>query len=173
MSQGTIDEFAGYARQQGVLPTLGAIGGFNQPHRGGRFHRVQAIPGFTRDIMSIDDRFQYGMKLADQFSTHPTPSSPISRPTARPEYTSVEAFRRLNVRLGLHQLDAELDDLDVDETRVIEIMQRLSPNEQRELGYNKQRLEFLRSALNQSEMQQALRGLTSVPDTIRQFLLGS
>ena len=168
----TVDKFAGYARQRGFLASAGTLGGFTQPHRSGGFHRARDTPPFSGDIRSIDDRFNYGMRLADEFSTHPRPSSPIVRPDPGSQYTSGDVFRRLDTRMGLHRLDAELDDFNVDEPLVIEIMQGLSADEQRELGSNQLRLDELRSALNDSEMRRALSGLSNVPRYVRASLLG-
>lgn len=169
-SQTTLTEFEGYARQRGFLPWLAGVSGFTQPHRTGGFHREGAVPGFTGDIMSPNDRFRYGMRLADQFSTHPAPASPVARPAPGADYTSGARFRALDVRHNLHTLDAELDDFDVDEEVVIRIMQRLTPDEQRELGFNRQRLDFMRNALNADEMRRALAGRTHIPQDVRTYL---
>jgi len=169
-SSKTVDQFGRYARQKGFLATAGSLSGFTQPHRRGRFHHAQDTPAFSGDIRSIDDRFAYGMRLADQFSTHPGPAGPIQRPFVGEQYTSGDAFRRLDMRRGLHQLDAELDDFNVDEEAVIRLMQGLSVEEQEELGFNDQRLVFLRDALDAEEMERALRNLSHVPAAVRRAL---
>jgi hypothetical protein len=111
------------------------------------------------------------MNLADLFSTHPAPASPIPRPAAGQQYASGDAFRRLDTRMGLHRLDAELDDFDVNEDRVIVIMQSLSADEQLELGYNRPRLDFMRNALDGDEMRRALAGRSQIPADVRNYLL--
>jgi hypothetical protein len=167
----TVDQFSNYASQRGFLATAGSLAGFTQPHRGGAFHRVQDTPAFTGNIRSIEDRFDYGMHLATLFSTHPAPPGRVARPPAGASYTSGAEIARLDTRMGLHRLDAELDDFNVDEERVITIMQGLSADEQRELGYNVQRLTFLRSALDRGELTRALQGLASVTSEVRRALL--
>ncbi|MEM9885314.1 MAG: DUF4157 domain-containing protein [Bacteroidota bacterium] len=166
MSQETIDEFAGYARQEGALAWAGKQAGFAAPHRRGRFHRQMDMPAFSGDIMDIDDRFDYGMRLADDFSTHPSPSSPVQRPEAREAYRSGSAFDRLDNQIGLHRLDAELDDFNVDEERVIDIIQNLTSSEQRQLGNNNQRLEFIANALSEAEFSQAISGKERIPSWV-------
>jgi hypothetical protein len=167
----TVDEFAGYAKQKGALATAGGFLGFAKPQRGGSHHRVKDIPPFTGDIRSVDERFDYGISLADEFSTLP-PSGRIPRPPAGAGYESGAEFRRLDTRIGLHRLDAELDDFDVDEAAVITCMQALTADEQRELGYNRQRLRFIVSALDTDEIDRALKGLDAVPADVRAFLRG-
>ncbi|MFZ4507400.1 MAG: DUF4157 domain-containing protein [Fimbriimonas sp.] len=165
----TVDRFAGYAAQRGVLATLGGIAGQTAPQRGGQYHRVLSTPAFAGNIRSVDDRFDYGISLADRFSTHPA-TGRVSRPAVGPTYTSGAEFTRQDTRIHLHELDAELDDTNVDEQAVIRIMQTLTVDEQQELGYNILRLDFMRNALNSEEMARALHGLTSIPASVRSRL---
>lgn len=175
MGQTTINDFGSVARGESglayaasLIPSLRVT----RPHRDGIYHRgIREIEPFSGDIMSIDDRFRYGMRLADLFSTHPTPTTPVVRPPVEDSYASGDMFRRLDTRMRLHRLDAVLNNFDVDESQVIEIIQSLSGPEQRELGYNRYRLDQLKNALNSSEMQQALAGRTEIPQTIRDYLL--
>lgn len=166
----TIDKFGNYARQKGFLATTGSWAGFSQPQRAGKYHRQLDTPPFKGNIRDVDARYAYGMQLADIFSKHPSSKSTSPRPTAGTQYTSGTEFSKLNTRMGLHRLDAELDDMNVDEDRVIELMQALSPDEQRELGFNIQRLRFIRDALNAGEMRKALNGLIYVAPDTRAFL---
>jgi hypothetical protein len=170
MSPATITRFESYAKQKGFLATAGGYAGFTHPQRSGSFHRSVAMPVFTGNIRNIDDRFNYGMQIADTYSTHPAPSVPITRPAADPNYILGAAFTSLNNRINLHRLDAELDDFNVNEANVISITQSLTTDEQRELGFNRRRLDFMKSALDSTEMQQALNGKTSIDATTINYL---
>lgn len=129
-SSATMRQFGDYAAQRGFMPWLGRVSGFAAPQRGGRYHSVQNLPPFRGNIASIDDRFDYGMQLADTFSTLP-PSGHVARPAAGERYLDGSQFRAVDRKVDLHGLDAELDDINVDEDRVIALVQGLSDEEQR------------------------------------------
>lgn len=169
MSKATIKDFEGYAK--GTHPS--AVAGstvFGYPQTKGRHHRYLKMPWFTGNIMNVDDRFQYGMKLANYYSKHPGHKGKPTRPAAGAAYTSGTAFTKHNNRIGLHRLDAELDDFDVTESKVITLMKALSPDEQKLMGDNIKRLEFITDSLSSSELESAIRHMPHLPATVKKWL---
>lgn len=179
-----VDEFGTYARQEGVQATVGSWLGLTRPQptvdswlglagprRSRNYHRQDPMPAFSGDIRSIDDRFRYGMSLADQFSTHPRSPRSFSRPAAGAAYASGSQFRQLDTMRGMHRLEAELDNADVNESAIILIMRGLSQEEQAQLGWNRQRLDFIKAALNRTEISLALSSMLYVLPSVRHYLL--
>jgi hypothetical protein len=171
MQDGTVEEFRGFATQDNLMAQAGGLIGLDRPHRDGQWHNRSAQPAFSGDLMSVDDRWSYGMDLADQYSSHPTGGARPDRPAAGADYQDGTNFNNLNDRMGLHRLDAELDDFNVDEDRVVEIMQTLTREEQQDLGLNRQRLTFMANALDEDEMNRALRGRNWIPTSTQRWLL--
>jgi hypothetical protein len=136
VSPSTISQLEGIARQQGFAG-LGAwiTGGANVP--AGPHNNGGSMPGFGGgSILSVDDRWTYGMQVGNQFTPGGTGYDPArhSRPAAGSGYTSGAELNAVNVRPNLHMLDAVLDSpADSDPARILSLLRALTPHEQGEL----------------------------------------
>ncbi|MEM9490746.1 MAG: hypothetical protein AAGC55_16480, partial [Myxococcota bacterium] len=136
VSPSTIAQLESVARQQGFAG-IGAwiTGGGNVP--AGPHHSAGSMPSFGgNDIQNIDDRWEYGMQLGDQFTPGGSGYNPAthSRPAPGAGYTSGAELNAVNVRPNLHMLDAVLDSpADSDPARILTLLRALTPHEQGEL----------------------------------------
>jgi hypothetical protein len=143
------------SRQAGQL----AIGG---KVKAGPYNKGGEVPLFTGDITKPEDRWKYGMKLAETFSTLPSPGPPGSMPTPGTEYSSGAAYKRLNVRPNLHMIDAMLNDANVPEKAVVKHLKGLTPSEQGELRSNAWRIKRLTGALSYAELKDGIQHLRTL-----------
>ena len=100
-------------------------------------NRAGDMPKFGGgSILSVDDRWTYGMQVGNQFTPGGTGYNPAthSRPAPPSSYTSGTELRNVNVRPNLHMLDAVLDvPVDADSARILALLRALTPQEQDEL----------------------------------------
>ncbi|HUG21591.1 hypothetical protein, partial [Piscinibacter sp.] len=125
----------------------------------GPFNKRADVPPFTGDINKPEDRWEYGMMLAEQFSTVKVKGTAGSMPTPGEAYSSGAQFAALNVREHLHKVDAMLNDSDIPEDDVVAELKLLSPSEQRELMSDSWRVSRLTNALSYAEMKDVVENL--------------
>jgi hypothetical protein len=136
VSAGTVKKLEKIAKMEGLAWAGAKVTGGDKvtpgPHsKGGK------VPGFASgdNIKSIDDRWNYGMVLGDQFtpggtgysrSTHP-------RPAASADYVSGTELGKVDTRHNLHMIEGMLDSPKAaDPTRLASLVRKLTPAEQRE-----------------------------------------
>ncbi len=168
--------FESYAKKGGSAWIGIMLGLADDSVKGGTWHYQGVVPAFKGDIRNVEDRYKYGMRLADQYSTHlPGNGAGFSLPRAvGAGYRDGSTYKSLNKYRGLHRLDAELDDLyvdDEDEARIIRILQKLNIGEQQQLGANEDRLLLLLDHLDSAQRAQALLGLEAVSKEVRATLM--
>lgn len=78
----------------------------------GPFNNAGRVPGFDQpDMQNVDDRWKYGMKLANQFTPGGSGYDPSvdTRPSVSPGYSDGREFAKVDTRQHLHELDAWLN----------------------------------------------------------------
>ncbi len=136
VSPNTIAQLENIARQRGFAG-FGAwlTNGAHVP--AGPHNNEGDMPEFGgSDIQDIDDRWEYGMQVGDQFTPGGSGYDPARdrRPAASGGYVSGAELSAVNVRHNLHMLDAVLDSpQDADPARIVTLLQALTPAEQAEL----------------------------------------
>jgi hypothetical protein len=125
----------------------------------GPFNNGADVPPFTGDINKPEDRWKYGMMLAEQFSTVNVEGSVGSMPAPGEAYTSGAQFEALNVRPHLHQVDAMLNDTNVPDAELVAELKLLTPSEQRELMSDTGRAKRLGAVLGFAEMLDVVENL--------------
>lgn len=156
-------------RDLGPLETIGSRVTGKGSVRPTGYSKGGPIPPFRGRISEPRDRWTYGMQLAKKFSKLPVPSSG-GMPSVGEDYQSGEQFSKHDDRRGLHRLDAELDNMFVDEKKLVKVCTSLSPREQEELGFNRRRIDLLKSALSRSEMVKAFGSATHLTSKTRTLL---
>ena len=125
----------------------------------GPYNRGADVPPFTGDINKPEDRWNYGMMLAEQFSTINVEGSVGTMPTPGEAYSSGSQFAALNVRPHLHKVDAMLNDANVPDADIVAELKLMTPSEQRELMSDTGRAKRLGAVLNYAEMLDVVENL--------------
>jgi hypothetical protein len=123
------------------------------------------------DIRKPEDRWRYGMALAETVSTLPGYGKADAMPAVGSAYSTATQFDRLNVRPNLHMIDARLNDTDIPEAEVVSYLKRLTTPEQRELHENAWRVQRLGGALSYAEMVDGIADLAHVMLNFKMLLL--
>ena len=91
------------------------------------------VPYFTGDLLKPEDRWQYGMKLAGQFSTLSPGKVAAGPPSVSADYLSGVELGKVNTRPHVHMLDAMIDsDLtNAEHITAVELLKTFTVDEQR------------------------------------------
>jgi hypothetical protein len=91
------------------------------------------VPYFTGDLLKPEDRWQYGMKLAGQFSTLSPGTVPAGPPPVSADYKSGVELGKVNTRPHVHMLEAMIDaDLtNAEHVAAVALLKTFSYEEQR------------------------------------------
>ncbi len=91
------------------------------------------VPYFTGDLLKPEDRWQYGMKLAGQFSTLSPGTVGSAPPSVSADYLSGAELAKVNTRPNVHILEAMIDaDLtNAEHTAAVALLKRFNYEEQR------------------------------------------
>ena len=101
--------------------------------------REGPVPFFKGDLLSVEDRWKYGMKLADRFSTMWPGIVAKTPPSVSAGYTSGAELARVNTRPMLHFLEAMIDsDLtNAEHIEAVSLLKAFNYEEQRKLLQDK------------------------------------
>jgi hypothetical protein len=104
---------ANLAAQRGVMVTIGAWEKSDNIEKDvltGPGRRAKTPVPFTGDILSVSDRWRFGMSLGQDVSTLDVKGTiPANPPSPRPEYLNGAALATIDVRPRLHQFEALTD----------------------------------------------------------------
>ena len=91
------------------------------------------VPYFTGDLLKPEDRWHYGMKLADTFSTLSPGTVASTPPSVSADYLSGVELGKVNRRPNVHRLEAMIDsDLtNPEHIEVVKLLKTFSYEEQR------------------------------------------
>ena len=136
VSASTVQKLERIAKMQGLAWAGAKITGGDkvQPGPHSKGGNVPAFPSGD-NITSIDDRWNYGMVLGDQFTPGGTGYNTRThrRPAAGSNYSNGSELNRVDTRHNLHMIEGMLDNpRDADTRRLATLISSLTPAEQRE-----------------------------------------
>jgi hypothetical protein len=86
------------------------------------------------------------------------------------EYKTDERFEAVDRKQRLHEIDAQLDDWDADEARLLELLRNLNRVEQQQFGKSYRRVEWIRDTVSLDRLADAVADLDHLPAETEQRL---
>jgi hypothetical protein len=167
------ETFAKMSKQEDFRAWMGYWACQARP-QAGPFHEKQDMPPLKGDIQKPENRYEYGMQLAAQFSTldvaGQTPSFEQAKAMVEAEYKTDERFEAVDRKQRLHEIDAQLDDWDADEARLLELLRNLNRVEQQQFGKSYRRVEWIRDTVSLDRLADAVADLDHLPAETEQRL---
>lgn len=166
MDAETFEQFEDLAKGRGFKFWLGSKLYQDMPDHKGPYQHYKEIPGSRGDFKQIEDRFQAGMELANQFSTHPRHTSKPQMAKVSEAFSSGAVFNKYNRFPHLHAFDALIGDYFVDEDKAVKLVQQMSAEEMQRFGISYQRVAQTLKALSTEELIKAFKNKPHVPVAI-------